>query len=66
MVEIPRLQAKSRFVMPEKSGIHLRPRCKTKENLDSATGSGPGQALRRNDDNKMSRLLVDEFRTLRL
>jgi hypothetical protein len=57
MVEIPRLQAKRRFVMPAKAGIHLRARCKAKENLDSG--------LRRNDERK-SRLLVDEFRTPRL
>ena len=43
--------------MPAQAGIHLRARCKAKENLDSG--------LRRNDERK-SRLLVDEFRTLRL
>ena len=65
MVEIPRLQAKRGFVMPAKAGIHLRFRWKAKENLDSGPGSSPGQALRRNDERK-SRLLVDEFRTRRL
>ena len=43
--------------MPAKAGIHLRARCKAKENLDSG--------LRRNDERK-SRLLVDEFGTPRL
>ena len=33
--------------------------------MDSGPGSGPGQALRRNDERK-SRLLVDEYRTPRL
>jgi len=42
MVEIPRLEAKRRFVMPAQAGIHLRARCKANENLDSG--------LRRNDD----------------
>ena len=42
VVEIPRLQAKRRLVMPAKAGIHLRVRCKDQENLDSG--------LRRNDD----------------
>jgi hypothetical protein len=65
MDEIPRLQAKSGFVMPGKAGIHLRFRWKAKENLDSGPGSRPGQALRRNDEWK-SRLAVDEFRTPRL
>ena len=51
--------------MPAKAGIHLRFRWKAKENLDSGPGSSPGQALRRNDERK-SRLLVDEFRTRRL
>jgi hypothetical protein len=58
MVEIPRpfekpqgkLEAKRKFVMPAQAGIHLRARCKATENLDSGPGSGPGQALRRNDD----------------
>jgi hypothetical protein len=45
MVEIPRLQATRRFVMPAKAGIHLRARCKAKEKLDSGPGLGPGQAL---------------------
>jgi len=43
--------------MPTKAGIHLRFRWQAKENLDSG--------LRRNDERK-SRLLVDEFRTPRL
>jgi len=51
--------------MPAKAGIHLRFRWQAKENLDSGPGSSPGQALRRNDERK-SRLLVDEFRTPRL
>ena len=59
--EIPRpsvsaqdmLQAKREFVMPAQAGIHLRSRCKAKENLDSG--------LRRNDGKK-SRLPVDTFR----
>jgi hypothetical protein len=42
MVEIPRLQAKRRLVMPAKAGIHLRAPCKAKKTLDSG--------LRRNDD----------------
>jgi hypothetical protein len=42
MVEIPRLEAKSRFVKPEQAGIHVRIRCKVKEKLDSG--------LRRNDE----------------
>jgi len=54
MVEIPRpydvaqgrLQAKRKFVMPAKAGIHLRARRKAKENLDSG--------LRRNDDTEES------------
>ena len=65
MIEIPRLQAKRGFVMPAQAGIHLRFRWKAKENLDSGPGSSPGQALRRNDE-KMSRLPVDEFRTAQL
>ena len=56
MVEIPRLQAKRGFVMPAKAGIHLRFRWQAKDDLDSG--------LRRNDERK-SRLLVDEFRTPR-
>ena len=51
--------------MPAKAGIHLRFRWQAKENVDSGPGSGPGQALRRNDERK-SRLLVDEFGTPRL
>jgi len=43
--------------MPAKAGIHLRFRRQAQENLDSG--------LRRNDERK-SRLLVDEFRTPRL
>jgi hypothetical protein len=43
--------------MPAKAGIHLRFRRKAEENLDSG--------LRRNDERK-SRLPVDEFRTPRL
>jgi hypothetical protein len=58
MVEIPRpfdlaqgrLEAKRGFVMPAQAGIDLRARCQVKRNLDSGPGSGPGQALRRNDD----------------
>jgi len=65
MVEIPCLQAKRGFVMPAKAGIHLRMFCKAKKNLDSGPGSGPGQALRRNDGRK-SRLPVDKFRTPQL
>jgi hypothetical protein len=57
MVEIPRRQAKRGFVMPAKAGIHLRFRWQAEEDLDSG--------LRRNDERK-SRLLVDEFRTARL
>jgi len=41
-VEIPRVEAKRRFVMPVQAGIHLGARCKADENLDSL--------LRRNDD----------------
>jgi hypothetical protein len=44
--EIPCLQAKGRFVMPAKAGIHLRSFWKGKENLDSG--------LRRNDDPEKS------------
>jgi hypothetical protein len=44
--------------MPAQAGIHLRARCKAKENLDSG--------LRRNYDKRKSRLLGDEFRTPRL
>jgi len=51
--------------MPAKAGIHLRFRWQAKENLDSGPGSSPGQALRRNDERK-SRLIVDEFSTPRL
>ena len=73
LVEIPRsfdvaqgrLQEKRGFVMPAKAGIHLWFRWQGKEDLDSGPGSGPGQALRRNDERK-SRLLVDAFRTSRL
>ena len=54
MVEIPHLQAKRRCVMPAKAGIHLRTRCKAKENLDSRPGSGPEQALRRIDEKEES------------
>src|SRR6185295_9595636 len=54
MVEVHRLQAKRRFLMPAKADIHLRFCWKAKENLDSG--------LRRNDERK-SRLSVDEFRT---
>ncbi len=43
--------------MPAKAGIHLRFRWQAKEDLDSG--------LRRNDERK-SRLLIDEFRTRRL
>ena len=43
--------------MPAKAGIHLRFRRQAQENLDSG--------LRRNDERK-SRLLVDEFRIPRL
>jgi len=43
------------FVKPAQAGIHLRFCWKANENLDSG--------LRRNDERK-SRLLVDEFRTL--
>ncbi len=43
--------------MPAQAGIHLRFRWQAKENLDSG--------VRRNDERK-SRLLVDEFRTPRL
>jgi iron(III) transport system substrate-binding protein len=64
MAAIPCLRLKWRFVTPAKAGIHLRLRCKLKENLDSCPGSGPGQALRRNDE-RQNRLLVDEIRTLR-
>jgi len=54
MVAIPRLQTKRRFVTPAQAGIHLRARCKAKENLNSGPGSRPGQALRRNDDKEES------------
>ena len=64
MAANPCLRLKWRFVTPAKDGIHLRLRCKLKENLDSCPGSGPGQALRRNDE-RQNRLLVDEIRTLR-
>jgi hypothetical protein len=45
-VEIPRVEAKRRFVMPVQAGIHLGARCKADENLDSL--------LRRNDDKEKS------------
>ena len=51
--------------MPAQAGIYLRLHYIDKANLDSGPGSSPGQALRRNDERK-SRLLVDEFRILRL
>jgi hypothetical protein len=44
MLEIPRLQAKTRIVMPAKAGVHLRFSWKGEENLDSF--------LRRNDERK--------------
>jgi hypothetical protein len=43
--------------MPAQAGIHLRDRCKVKENLDSG--------LRWNDGKKW-RLSADKFRTPRL
>jgi hypothetical protein len=46
-LEVARLQAKCRFVMPAKAGIHLCQRCKAQENLDSG--------LRRNDGTKSER-----------
>ena len=59
-------------VTPVKSGVHpLSPRIwipffngmtDTVRHLDSGPGSSPGQALRRNDERK-SRLLVNEYRT---
>jgi hypothetical protein len=48
IVEIPRLQAKSGFIMPAKAGIDLRFHWQAKENLDFG--------VRRNDERK-SRLL---------
>ena len=51
--------------MPAKAGIHLRFRWQATEDLDSGPGSSPGQALRRNDERK-SRLIVDEFTTSQL
>ena len=57
MVEIPRLQAKRKFVMPANAGIQVRLRFNFKDRLDSG--------FRRNDGNK-SRLPVDKFKTPRL
>jgi hypothetical protein len=57
MVEFPRFQANSRFVMPAKAGIQIRIWFSFKRNLDTG--------LRRYDGNT-SRLLVDEISTLPL
>ena len=65
MVEIRRLQARRGLVILAQAGFRLRFRWQAKENLDSGPGSGPGQALRRNDETQ-GRFRVDEFRAPRL
>ncbi len=46
--------------MPVRAGMHFGFR-ELEENLDSGPGSGPGQALRRNDERETAAIMRVEF-----
>jgi len=52
MVEILRLQAKSRFVMPAKAGIHLGSLQGTNTRIDSGVRRNDGYEIRLGGDTK--------------